>query len=147
MSITWSKAIRHVDRAVKPTQLRRMRSMLLKADVKRRRNKPSGSLPSELVFAKLRLRIQSKTGQDVDTLALARIDAWQRRYRLNERKRERRLGARRRARPSVKKTKINLWRRRQQWLQAATASARLGNAIQTVEATKIELDQPPFRLA
>lgn len=135
MSITGSKAIRHVDRAVTPMQRWRMRSKLLKALVRRWRKKPSGALPSELVFAKLRLRIQAKAGQVVDPLAQVGLDEWQRRYRLSERKRERRDAARRRARPNVENTKIHLWRRRRQWLQAVTAVTRPENVESIADAT------------
>lgn len=117
MSITWEKTIRHFDRAVKPTCIRRMRSMLLKAEVKRKRNKPSGSLPSELVFSKLRLRIQARSGQEVDPHAKVRLEMQQRRYRLNERKRQQRAAAGRRSRSTRAKAKIYLWRTRQQWLR------------------------------
>lgn len=117
MSITWEKAIRHIDRAVKPTRIWRMRSMLLKAEVKRKRKKPTRILPSSLVLAKHRLRLQLRLGQDVDPLAIARLAMQERRYRLNERKREQRATACRRFRSARAKAKINLWRTRQQWLR------------------------------
>jgi hypothetical protein len=108
-------------RPIKATHMRSVRGQLLKAEVQARRGLPSRNLPSELVFAKLRLKF--KLGkEDPDAHAARRLlDLEIIRSRLLERKRKQSNAARRRASPSVMDTKINLWRRRRDWLKAAEA--------------------------
>jgi vacuolar-type H+-ATPase subunit H len=75
------------------------------------------------VFAKLRLKF--KLGkEDPDAHAARRLlDLEIIRSRLLERKRKQCDAARRRARPIVMDTRINLWRRRRDWLKDADALA------------------------
>ena len=55
----WQRRIRHLDQRVKPIAISRLglRSRLLKATVKDRRGLPSRSLPAELVFERVRLKV------------------------------------------------------------------------------------------
>lgn len=121
MSTLWDRRIRHITRPVKATHMRCVRGQLLKADFQERRGLPSRNLQSELVFTKLRLKLKPGK-QDPDAQAARRrLELALIRSRLLERKRKQRDAARRRARPSVTDTKINLWRRRRDWLRAAEA--------------------------
>lgn len=128
MTTSWERRIRHIDRKVKPTAMAKLglRSQLLKAKVKERRGLPSRNLPADLVFERIRLKI----GRQAESLEAAdRLDRLRRREmheRLMERKRNQRRAAYRRARPSSADTRINLWRRRQQWLREVEEAATTG---------------------
>ena len=102
MMTMWERSIRHITRTVKPAALRLVRAVMIKAAVKKRRSLPSRSLPSELVFQRMKLRFQ-KGGVAGDQLA-RKLEYAVLRTRLMERKRERRDAARRKARPSVSTT-------------------------------------------
>jgi hypothetical protein len=69
----------------------------------------------------LRLKLKPDTEDPDAQVARQRLDLEIVRSRLLERKRKQRDAARRRARPSVMDTRINLWRRRREWLRAAEA--------------------------
>jgi hypothetical protein len=119
MTTLWDRRIRHFDRPIKATRLRCVRRQLLKADVRRRRGLPSGHLPADWVFEKLRLK-RAKSGPHAQA-ARERLERARMHDRMLERKRDQRDAARRRARPSVLNTKINLWRRRRDWLRRVEA--------------------------
>lgn len=115
----WDRRIRDFDRAVKPTRMGVLRSRLIKARVRALRGHPSRSTLADTVFERLRVRtiLRSRTEDPDALLALAKLERKERHDRLLERKRSWRQRARRRARPSVLQTGINLWKRRQAWLQ------------------------------
>lgn len=123
MRTLWETRIAHIDRRLKPTRLRRLRRLRLKAEVKARRGLPSRSLPSELVMERLRLKIDARFNADSADVE-RRHERLRRKVlhtRLMERKRLSRAAARRRVRPSVDQTRIYLWRRRLAWLRDADA--------------------------
>ena len=115
----WDRRIRDFDRAVKPTRMGVLRSRLIKARVRALRGLPSRSVLAETALERLRVRIVLRSNpEDPDALlALAKQERKARHQRILERKRSSRQRARRRARPSVLRTGINLWKRRQAWLQ------------------------------
>jgi len=119
MGITWDRRTRHIDRSVKPTRLGILRGRLLKAKVRARLGLPSRDLPGDLVVKSIALRAQSRCGSPQAKEALALLDQAILRHRLTERQRTKRDAARRRLRPGVASTKINLWRRRRDWLREA----------------------------
>jgi hypothetical protein len=101
-----------------------VRSRLIKAKVRALRGLPSRSALTETVVERLRVRIvlRSSPEDPVALLALARLERRARHDRLLEHKRSRRQQPRRRARPSVLQTGINLWKRRQASLQTVQSS-------------------------
>jgi hypothetical protein len=119
MTTNWERRIAHITRLVKPTALREVRGRQIKAEVKRQRGLPSRNLPGELVFERLRLEYGPEAGEPQTLLKLDRLRLAEIHDRLLERKRSIRDAARRLRRPSVNDTKINLWRRRREWLLRA----------------------------
>ena len=91
-----------------------------KAAVRKRRGLPSRNVPAALVFELLEMKRTKRKGEPPDARRAEWLQWLLLRERLLERKRAERV-ARRRTRPSVNDTKINLWRRRQDWLRIATA--------------------------
>lgn len=118
MSLIWEKRIKHIDRRLKPTELRGLRLQLLKDDVRRKRGLPSLALPSEYVFAKMRHTMAAKYGIPLDdnVPSLAKLEWIRLRAKLLDRPRRQRAGALRRRRISVRNTRIHLAQRRRQWL-------------------------------
>jgi len=121
MTRTWDRRIRHITRPVKATRMRSVRGQMLKAEVQERRGLPSRNVPPELCFTKLRLKFKPGAENPDVQAARRRLELDLMRSRLLERKRKQRESARRRRRPSVMHTKINLWRRRREWLRVADA--------------------------
>lgn len=122
MGTSWERQIRHIDRRVKPTRLGELRGRLLKAKVRARRGLPSRDLPHELVFKRITLKLQQRRGSLQAAESLAHLDLVILRYQLGERRRSKRDAARRRRRPRVEDTRINLWKRRRDWLREAQTS-------------------------
>lgn len=120
----WDRRIRPFDRTVKPTRMGIVRSRLIKAKVRAVRGLPSRSVLAETVLERLRVRIvlRSSPEDPAALLALAKLERKALHDRLLEHKRSRRQEARRRARPSVLQTGINLWKRRQVWLLTVQSS-------------------------
>lgn len=123
MGTFWERQIRHIDRPVKPTRLGELRGRLLKVKVRARRGLPSRDLPNELVFKRITLKLQQRSGSPQAAEALAHLDLVILRYQLGERQRARREAARRRRRPRVENTRINIWQRRRDWLREVEADA------------------------
>ena len=59
MTMTWERRIRHIDRRVKPTDMRGLRQQMIKAKVKERRGLPSRSLPADLVLQSITLKLRT----------------------------------------------------------------------------------------
>jgi hypothetical protein len=119
MTTLWERRIAHIDRRVGPLEWRGARRQLLKAAVKKRRGLPSRNIPADVVFDLVGLKVAARKG-DPPNREMARKLEWRLlRERMLERKRAALAAARRRVRRSVEDTRINLWRRRQDWLRAA----------------------------
>lgn len=122
MTTLWDKRIAHIDRRVGPLEWRGVRGQLRKAAVRKRRGLPSLSVSLEAAFDQMNLRIAARKGEAPNPELLAKLQWRLLRERLLERKRMQRNAARRRVRRSVIDTKINLWRRRREWLREAQAA-------------------------
>jgi hypothetical protein len=124
MSIVWEQRIRSFDRPVKRRNLRLLRAGDRQAAWRAAKGLPSRSLPSELFFETLRLKLMSSNSTvSADELKLRR---WRLEYeilrtRLLERKRHQRALIRRRE-VKADRTCINLWRRRRDWLAHVEAN-------------------------
>lgn len=126
MKTLWERRIGHIDRRVGPLEWPGLRRRMLKAAVRHRRGLPSRSVSSDVVDEMLAIKAALFRGERLDGDRTARLQWMQLRDRLLELKLVRRAAARRRIRVSVNSTKINLWRRRQQWLRDAEAAAQSG---------------------
>jgi hypothetical protein len=126
MSLVWDRRIAHIDRPVKPRNLRRFKKRLRKEEHRRRRGLPSRNIETRLFLVKTRLRSNVRLGKvlEDEAKALAAKFAFaDLQSRLLERKRLK-LQAVRAARRSVGRDGINLWRRRQLWLEQVELAQR-----------------------
>jgi hypothetical protein len=114
--------IAHIDRRVGPLEWRGVRMQMLKAAVRRRRGLPSRNVPAEAVFKLLEMKLTKRKGELPDCQRAEKLQWLLLRERLPDRKRAERQAARRRTRVSGNDTKINLWRRRRDWLRSAGAA-------------------------
>jgi hypothetical protein len=121
MKTHWDKRIAPIDRAVGPLEWCSVRGQMRKAAVRKRRGLPSRNVPAAAAFEMLEAKRANRLGELPDARRAERLQWLLLRERLLERKRAERRTARRRTRPSVNDTKINLWRRRQDWLRIAEA--------------------------
>lgn len=121
MSTLWDKRITQIDRQVGPLEWRGVREQLRKDAVRKRRGLPSRSVSLEAAFDQVSLRIAARKGETPNPELVAKLLWRLLRERQLERKLVQRSAARRRARPRVSDTKINLWRRRREWLREAQA--------------------------
>jgi len=119
MTTLWERRIAHIDRRVGPLELRGIRGRLRKADVRARRGLPSRNVSIEATFDLLELKLATRRGEPLDSDLVAKLQWRLLRERLLERKRASRQAASSRRRVSVDRTKINLWRRRREWLREA----------------------------
>jgi hypothetical protein len=120
-----------IDRRIGPLEYRHLRRQLRKASFRRRHGLPSRNLPLELVVDRLKLKLTRRLAVQADPDVAARLQWRVLRERLLERGRARRAAARRRARRSVLDTRINVWRRRQDWfrsVQRVSPTAGLGSS-------------------
>lgn len=122
MKTLWDKRIAHIDRQVGPLEWRGVRGQLRKAAVRKRRGLPSRDVSLEAAFDQVNLRFAARKGEVPNPDLVAKLQWRLLRERLLERKQMQRDAARRRARPRVSDTKINLWRRRREWLREAQAA-------------------------
>lgn len=129
MKTLWERRIAHIDRRVGPLDWPDVRRQMLKADVRHHRGLPSRSVSSNVVDEMLAIKAAQFRGERLDGDRTARLQWMQLRDRLLERKRVRRAAVRRRTGFGVNGTKINLWRRRQQWLREAEAEAQSGRGV------------------
>ena len=74
-------------------------------------------MSTDLAFDLLDLHVAKRKGQALDPERAALLQWRLLREGLSERKRAQRRAALRRARVNVNNTKINLWRRRREWLR------------------------------
>lgn len=125
MKTLWGRQTAHIDRRVGPLEWRGARKRLREAAVRKRRGFPSRNVSLEAAFEMVELRVRARKGETPDSELVAKLQWRLLRERLLERKRAHRMAARKRARVSVTDTKINLWRRRREWLRAAEAGERL----------------------
>ena len=119
MSLVWNQRIAHFDRPVKHRHLRRFKKQRRKEEHRHRRGLPSRSIETKSLFAKARLRSNLRLGKvrEDEAKALAAKFAFADIHsRLLERKRLK-LRAVKAARRSTGRERINLWRRRQIWLE------------------------------
>jgi len=114
MSLIFDRQSRCFTIKARSSVIRAVRGQILKREVRRKRGIPSRSLPSELALQALTLR-----RGPVAPGASDRFWWLSARYRLLSRSREAKDRARLQRRPSVERTGINLWRRRQEWLRFA----------------------------
>ena len=121
MKTHWDSRIAPINRAVGPLDWRSVRGQMRKAVVRERRGLPSRNVPAAAVFEMLEAKRANRKGEPPDAQRAERLQRLLLRERLLERKRKVRGTARRRVRPSVNDTKINLWRRRRDWLRSTTA--------------------------
>lgn len=117
MTKLWDRRIAKIDRRVGPLEWRGVRRQLRRAAHRKRRGLPSRTLPFELVMDRLKLDFSRKLGEKVNPDIAAKLQWGELRERLLERGRAKRDAARRRARRSVFDTRINVWRRRRDWLR------------------------------
>lgn len=129
MKTLWERRIAHIDRRVGPLDWPGVRRQMLKAAVRRRRGLPSRSVSSEVLDELLAVEIAKARGEPPDPVCAAKLQWMRIRDRLLEHKRAQRADSRRRTRFGVNGTKINLWRRRQQWLREAEAAAQAGLGV------------------
>jgi hypothetical protein len=126
MSITWQQRIQAFDRPVKVMR----RVVLCKGDrrarLRRRLGRPSRDLPSELFFEGLRLRtrkIDTAHEDDADVAkAMERLNFKILCSRVQERKRRARERTAAERRPCGRR-RINLWKKRRDWLTALEDAA------------------------
>ena len=109
----------HIDRRVGPLEWRSVRSRIRKAAVRARRGLPSRNVSLEVTFELVNLHVAARNGESQDRELAARLQWQLLRERLIERHRTQRDAAHRRRSVSVGTTKINLWRRRRDWLRMA----------------------------
>lgn len=121
MKSLWERQIGHVDRAVGPLGWRSVHGQIRKAAIRKRRGLPSRNVPAAAVFEVLEVKRAKRKGELPDARRAEKLQWLLLRERLLERKREARDAARRQARPRVSDTKINLWRRRWDWLRSTIA--------------------------
>jgi len=106
MTTNWDRQVAHLVRPVKPTRLRSLQRQLTKAAVKARRGIPTRDHTEDSMACGTAARCDERVRADAHD-------------RMLQRKRAQRHAARRHARPSVADTRINLWRRRREWLREA----------------------------
>lgn len=124
MKTLWDRQIAPVDRAVGPLEWRSVRARILKLAVRKRRGLPSRSVSTDAMFELLTIKAAKRRGEPPDVRRVVKLEWLLLRDRLLERKRAVRQATRRRTRPSVNDSKINLWRRRRDWLRSASAGQR-----------------------
>lgn len=117
MTTRWDKQIAHVDRRVGPMEWLGVRGQLRKAAVRKRRKLPSRNISLEAMFDLLHMKVAARKGGPQDCELAAKLQRQLCRERLLERKRTQRHAARHRTRVRADDTKINLWRRRREWLR------------------------------
>ena len=117
MKTLWERQIAHVDRRVGPLEELSVRRQLRKAAVRKRRGLPSRNMSLEATFDLLHMQLAARKGEYPYLKLAAKLQWGLLRERLLERKRAQRQAARNRKRVSVHDTKINLWRRRREWLR------------------------------
>ena len=119
MTTRWERQIAHIERRIRPLEWLGVRGQLRKAAVRKRRKLPSRNISLEAMFDRLHMKIAARKGEPQDRELATKLQ-WQLcRERLLERKQAQRHAARRRRRVSANETKINLWRRRREWLRMA----------------------------
>lgn len=121
MMTFWERRIAHIDRPVRPLEWRGARRQLLKAAIKKRRGLPSRDMSFDVMLALVNLKVSRRAGVMPKRELLENLEWRLLRERLLERKRAVREAARRRVGRSFAETKIDLWRRRRDWLRAVQA--------------------------
>lgn len=117
MSIVWQQRISHFDRPVKRSRMRSLgiRLSALKQDVREKRGYPSNGHSSEYTFARLRCQVAKRRGKDVAAIE-ARLEFMRLRERMLSKKQQEKRITKRRRRPSVSDTGINLAKRRREFI-------------------------------
>lgn len=118
MTKLWERQIAHVDRRIGPLEWRCLRHDLRKAALRRRRGLPSRCKSLEATFEWVKLKALTRMGAQSTPHAALKLEWLALRERMLERKRTAREAARRRTKRNVLDTKINVWRRRQEWLRS-----------------------------
>jgi hypothetical protein len=123
MSIVCEQRIRHVDRPINRVAnhrlLRSIDRQTLRAAVKARRGTPSGNHSSHYVVAMASLALRRAQRRENNSAAAAKQLLWLRlRERMLEKKRAARHASSTRRRPSVNDTRINLARRKREYVLA-----------------------------
>lgn len=125
----WERRISHIDRRVGPLHERPVRKQLRKAAARKRRGLPSRNMSLDLAFRILDLHWVRLRGETPPGAEVARLEWQLLRERVIERKRTQRDAARCRSRVCGNRIKINLWRRRSEWLAEVEESRRQCSAL------------------
>lgn len=125
MKKLWDRQVAHIDRRIGPLEWLGVRRELRKAAFRKRRGVPSRDMSLEACFDLVDLRLAEQYGElQPDGERAAKLQWRLLRERLLKRRLAQRRAVRSRTRVRRTDTKINLWRRRREWLRDAEEARR-----------------------